>query len=82
MDKMEEVFDKQVNKLSEKEQKFVLKLRSFIMTGYNSWVKPILSAIFMFWFFTKLKNVVGLEEATFILLIVIIIYLRMLLRKL
>jgi len=82
MDKMEEIFDKQVNKLDEKEQKFALKVRSFIMTGYNNWVKPILSAVFMFWLFTKIKNAIGLEEATFILLIVIIIYLRIISRKL
>lgn len=82
MDKMEEMFDKQVNKLDEKEQKFALKLRTFIFSTYNNWIKPILSAIFMFFLFTKIKNSVGVEEATFILLIVIIIYLRIISRKL
>ena len=82
IDKMEEIFDKQLNKLNEKEQAVALKVRSFVMTGYNNWVKPILSAIFMFWLFTKLRNAVGLEDATYYLLIVIIIYLRILSRKL
>lgn len=82
MDKMEEIFDKQLNQLDEKEQKFALKVRSFIMTGYNNWVKPILSAIFMFWLFTNLRKVVGHEEAIFYLLIAILIYLRIISRKL
>ena len=82
MEKMEEFFDKQVNQLNEKEQKFVLKLRSFIFGTYNNWIKPLLSAIFMFFLFTNLKKIIGQEEATYILLIAILIYLRIISRKL
>ena len=76
MDSMEKMFDKQIDQLTDKEKVFWLKAKNFIFKGYNSLIKPILIAIFMFWLFDKIKNVVGIQEAMFIQLTVIIIFLR------
>lgn len=81
MDKMEGFLDKQVEQLNEKEQIWVYRIKNFIFDGYNNWIKPILIAMFMFFLFTKIKNLVGLEEAMFIQLTVIIIYLRVISSK-
>lgn len=81
METLDKHFEKTISTLSEKEQGFLRSAKKNILSIYNSWVKPILIAIFMFWLFTKIKNVVGLQEAMFVQLTVIIIMLRMISSK-
>lgn len=81
MDSMDKVFEDKISTLSDKEKGFLRSVKSNILWIYNSYVKPLLIAIFMFWLFAKIKNVVGLQEAIFIQLTVIIIFLRVISSK-
>lgn len=82
MDKMDNLFNNKINNLSEKEQIFFKKLKDNLFNIYNSFIKPILISIFLFWLFTKIKNIVGIQEAIFIQLTIIIIFLRLINSKL
>lgn len=82
MDKLEEIFNKQISYLKPKEQVFMRKLKNNAFNIYNNLLKPVLWAIFLFWLFTRIKNAVGLEEAIYIQGIVVIIYLRLIASRL
>lgn len=79
---MENKFENEISKLNDKEKNFFLKLKDLVFNLYNNFLKNILIAIFLFWFFTKLKKVVGLQEIIFIQLVVIILLLRIIASKL
>ena len=82
IDFFEKKFDKAISDLSDKEQVFFRKLKYFVMNSYNSLIKPILIAMFLFWTFGKVKAIVGLEETIYIQLVVIIIFLRIIANRL
>lgn len=82
LDKMEKQFEKTISSLSEKEQNTMRAIKNNIFVIYNGYLKPILIAFFMFWLFGKIKNIVGLQETVYVLLVVIVILLRALLSKL
>jgi len=82
MGKMEDHLDGQVEQLDEKTQVWVYRIKNFIFDGYNNFIKPILIAVFLFFLFDNIKNLVGYEQAKYIQGIVVIIYLRLILKKL
>lgn len=82
MDKLEEIFNKQISYLKPSEQVIMRKLKNNAFKIYNNWIKPVLWAIFLFWLFTRIKNAVGLEEAIYIQGVVVIIYLRLIASRL
>ena len=81
MDILDKKFDEQIGQLSEKEQGFMKNVKTFMFSGYNNYIKPILIAIFMFWLFTKIKNTIGWQDTIFVQLTVIIILLRVISSK-
>jgi hypothetical protein len=76
MDKLENKFEDMIAPLSDKERLGIRGVKNFLFGLYNNLLKNILIAIFMFWMFEKIKNVVGLQEAMFIQMTTIIIFLR------
>ena len=76
MGKMDEQFENVISSLTEKEQMWLRNFKLNMFNIYNQYIKPILIAIFMFWLFTRIKNTLGIEEATYIALVVILIFLR------
>jgi hypothetical protein len=82
MDSMDKHFEKTISSLTNKEQETARWLKRNMLSVYNTLLKPLLLAVFMFYLFTKIKNVVGLQEAMFIQLTVIIIMLRVIASKL
>jgi hypothetical protein len=81
MDSLDKRFEEKISVLSEKEQGVLRLVKNNVLFIYNNYLKPILIAIFMFWVFGKVKNIVGVQEAMFIQLTVIIIFLRVLTAK-
>lgn len=83
MNVMDKQWEKALTKLNEKEQKFFRNIKKYLLDiGYNKILKPILIGIATFWIFNKLKTRLGLEDTIFIILIVIILYLRSISTKL
>lgn len=78
---MEGKFDEKIKQLSESEQKTARGAKTFFFSAYNNYLKPILIAVFLFWTFDKVKNVVGIQEAVFIQITTIIVFLRMIVSK-
>lgn len=80
MDKLDIYFEKQLSNMSEREQEFFIKMKNLWFKFYG-FIKPFLIGMFMLWLFTRIKNLIGLEEATYIVLIIQLIFLRQLLSK-
>lgn len=78
---MEKKFDQKISTLSEKEQKVFRTIKKWTFGLYTT-LKPFAIAIAMFWIFNRVKLAVGLQEAMFIAVVTIIIFLRMILAKL
>jgi len=77
MNILEKKFEKVIKELEPKQQIFVRKIKNNGFKIYNNLLKPILWAYFMFYIFNKIKNLIGIQEATFTVLVVILIFLRM-----
>lgn len=82
MDALDKKFESAISSLSDKEKNFFRTVKNWVLQIYNGVLKPILWAIFMFWIFTKVKNAVGLQEAIYVQLTVIIIFLRLIASRL
>lgn len=76
METLEDKFEDMIAPLSDNERIKIRGIKNFILSLYNNFLKTILVAIFLFWLFEKIKKVVGIEEAMFIQMTTIIIYLR------
>jgi hypothetical protein len=81
LEKLEKIYDNQVEKLPENEQVFFMKLKLGITKGYPM-IKGILIFIGLFIIFTRIKGRLGLEETVFIILIIQMWYLRLINQKL
>ena len=79
---LEKKFDEQIAKLSPKEQGFFKGVKKWMFQIYNCILKPVLLAFALFWIFGRVKTAVGLEEAIFIQLTVVILLLRMIASRL
>ena len=82
MDYLEKKFDEQIEHLNEHEKKFFKGFKKWMFQIYNGILKPILWAVFLFWLFAKIKNVVGLQEVMYIQLVIIILFLRIIASRL
>lgn len=76
MDRLDNKFEDMIAPLSDKERIGIRGIKNFIMSFYTNFLKNILIAIFMFWLFTKIKTAIGLQEAMFIQMTTIIVFLR------
>jgi hypothetical protein len=76
MDNLENKFENMISTLSDKEKIAIRGIKNFMLNIYNNIIKNILIAIFMFWMFSKIKTIVGLQEAMFIQMTTIIVFLR------
>jgi hypothetical protein len=83
LDSMEQHYEKIISQgnLSEREMKFFRWLKTLTFGVYN-FVKPLAIGLLMLYIFNNLKNVMGMQEAIYIALVVQIIFLRMILSKL
>ena len=81
MNELERKFENVIKDLPDNEKATLRSLKLKFFGLYNSLLKPLMIAIFLFWTFDKIKNLLGLQDAIFIQLTVIIILLRMLLSK-
>jgi hypothetical protein len=81
LDSLENIFEKKISSLGEKEQTFFRSIKNNIKGLYNNWIKPLLIAVFLFWIFGKVEKALGLQYAIFVQLTIIIILLRQLLSK-
>ena len=81
MKKMDGVFEEQLKELPYDTRLKLRKFKNWMFGSYN-FVKPVLIGIAMFWLMFRIEARVGLETATFIVLILIAIFLRSLNSKL
>lgn len=81
MKKMDGKFEEVIKELDYDSR---IKVRNFKNTMFGSYnfVKPLLIGLAMFWLMFRIEARVGLEQATFIVLILIAIFLRSLNSKL
>lgn len=80
IEKMEDMFEKQVSQLTEKEQNVVRWIKDKIFIGYD-FIKPFLIAVAMFWIFDRIKKAVGFQDALYVCVVIIIIFLRLIYSK-
>jgi len=76
METLEDKFEDMIAPLSDNERIKIRGIKNFMFSLYNNYLKIIFVAIFLFWLFDRIKKLVGLEEAMFIQMTTIIIYLR------
>ena len=81
MDSLEQKFETKISGLSEKEQGVFRGIKNVIKNLYNNYIKPLLIAIFLFWIFGKVETLLGIQQAIFVQLTVVIILLRQILSK-
>jgi len=81
IDNLEKQFDQKISTLTESEQKVFKTIKKWTFGLYTT-IKPFVIAIAMFWIFNKVKLAVGMQEAMYIVMIMILIFLRMILAKL
>lgn len=81
MKKMDGKFEEQLKELPYDMRVKIRKFKNTMFGGYNL-IKPILIGLAMFWLMFRIEARVGIETATFIVLILIAIFLRSLNSKL
>lgn len=79
--KLEAIFDKQLEPLSEKEKSFFYGIKTKSEKIWKT-LKPIALALAMFYVFGKIYKTVGHDYTIFILLVIVVILLRNLSSKL
>lgn len=82
MDYLEKRFEKIISELPENERVFVRNIKIWMFKIYNSFIKFILWAVFLFWLFDRIKKAIGIQEAIYVQLTVIILYLRLIASRL
>jgi hypothetical protein len=80
LDKLERHYDNQVQQLSEKEKAFFFGLKDKCIKLYTT-TKPIMLAIATIYIFSRLKSIVGIQEAMFYAVVIQIVLLKVLLDK-
>lgn len=79
--KLEAIFDKQLEPLSDKEKNFFYGMRNKIDKIWKT-IKPIAIGFAMFYVFGRIYGRLGHDYTMFILLVIVVIYLRSLSSKL
>lgn len=78
---MDTVVEKMTDKMSEKDRLDMFKMKNVLVKIIDDFVKPLAYGLAMFWLFNRLKGILGIEEATYVCLVTIIVFLRMILVK-
>jgi hypothetical protein len=79
--KMDDIVTKMTEKMPEKDRLDMFKMKNVLVKVFDNYLKPMVYAIAMFWLFNRVKGIVGLQDAIYICLVTIIVFLRMILVK-
>lgn len=77
MNVLDKKWNEALSQLTPKEQQFFKNIKKYgLDIGWEKVLKPIAIGVTTFWIFTKINDTYGLEKTVFIILIIVMLYLR------